>query len=184
MTTMKIYRVGEMTPLHLRDDYVRVINREFDEMCHPAIQRTMGYHTRSHCFFAAPDMSALMRWVWTKGVAGGATVVINEVEVECDEVFAYQVSKYEQWKDSGDESYAYAYWEGAVPLMDFMENIGDYHTADWEVLLHPSEIIDCREMDLSEVLDHCLEAVEMRGKREARFECDIISALDQMTCAA
>lgn len=181
---MKIYRMGEMTPLYLRDEYVRVINRELDEICPSAIQRTTGYHTRSHCFFAAPDMNALMRWVWGKGVVGGAIPVINEVEIECDEVFAYQVSKYEQWRDSGDESYAYAYWEGAVRLSDFMENIGDYHTADWEVLLHPGEIIGCREMDFSEVLDHCLEAVEMRGKRKARFECDIINAVEQMTCAA
>lgn len=67
-------------------------------------------HPPSHIWPTCAHMMARLRghnMRQKRCVVGGAPTVINEVEVECGEVFVYQVSKYEQWRESGDESCAY-----------------------------------------------------------------------------
>lgn len=149
-----IYRTGQMiVPAHR--DYVLEHWAEFDA------RRPEGHLSRSEVLFAAPDLQGGHCWLYDGVVLSNRghryNAIFNEITVESDNVRVYYVSDFnmvgEFYGNPTKEQIAGIdrYWNSAMTLTEWMQNVGEDYYGEWEVFLPKSEVISSRKVPYAEL---------------------------------
>ena len=147
MTTVSIYRNGTLKAATYSGENLEYAKKADSKK---PVHMPNG---RSGSLYGSADLNGVTRWTRAHlmNPRNREDLETYELKINADNVYVYEIDLWEgySWNNEPAENY----WNSGVPLTEFIENIEDYDTTEWEILFNEKDIISSKRVTRKRMLN-------------------------------